>query len=57
MKAAAVVVQVWCSITASQFHSLQYVLGPRGGAVGLRHCATGLKVSGSVPDGVSLSLR
>jgi len=56
MKAGTVVLQVWCSITASQFHSLQYVWGPRGGAVGLRPCATSLKVSGSVPDGVSLSL-
>ena len=25
--------------------------GARGGAVGLRHCATSRKVAGSIPDG------
>jgi hypothetical protein len=25
----------------------------RGGAVGLRHCATSRKVTGSIPDGVT----
>jgi hypothetical protein len=30
-----------------------YVMGARGGAVVLRHCATSLKVAGSIPDGVS----
>jgi len=36
----------------SLFLLLTSLLGARGSAVGLRHCATSRKVAGSIPDGV-----